>query len=203
LLLVLAGIAFSLVAMPKLDYAETIRTAIEGRGIAMDESAIESQIALMERFGWVFGLLGVLLFQPAGILLIALLYWGAFKILGSEMGFRTGLAVTLHCMMPLAVATLVSLPVLVGRDSLTSEELQQGLLLSNLGFLAGDDTPAWAATALRCIDFFSLWIFTLYALGFRAATRLRAGTVTATVIAFWVVWCVGKIAWAAVASAFA
>lgn len=202
LCLVLVGTAFALTTTPKLDYGATVRDALEGRGIAMDEAAIESQVAIMERFGWVFGLLGTVVFQPLSFLLIALLFWIAFKLLGSEMKFLTSFAVTLHSLLPLAIAGLASIPVALGRDALTAEELQQGLLLSNLGFLAGEDAPAWAAAALRCFDFFSLWVLALYVIGFRAATRLRAGTVTGTAIALWIAWCLVKIVWSAVAAMF-
>jgi hypothetical protein len=43
LCLVLAATAFGLVATPKLDYGATIREALEGRGVAMDESAVETR----------------------------------------------------------------------------------------------------------------------------------------------------------------
>jgi hypothetical protein len=202
LCLVLAAGAFVLVATPKLDYGETIREALEGRNITLEDTAVDSQIAIMERFGWAFALLGVVVFQPAGFLLIALLFWIVFKLLGSDMRFPTGLSVTVHGLLPLAVAALVSLPVALGRDSLTAEELQSGLLLSNLGFLAGEDAPAWLAAALRCIDFFSLWILALYVLGFRIATRLPAGTVTVTAVVLWIAWCGVKVGFSALSAMF-
>jgi hypothetical protein len=202
LVLILTATAVGVVATSKIDYGEAMRATLEERGVDVPEADLDRGVALMQRFGWVFALFGTLVFQPAGFLLIALLYWIVFKILGSDMKFPTGLSVTLHSMLPFAIAAVASLPVAIGRESLTAEELQTGLLLSNLAFLAGEDAPAWIAAALRCIDFFGLWSLALVILGFRAATRLRAGTVTATAVACWIAWCLIKIGFVAVSSLF-
>ena len=202
LVLMLAGIAFGVVATTKIDYGETIRATLEARGVDMPEADFDRGVALAERFAWVFALLGSLVFQPAGLLLMALVFWIVFKLLGSEMSYRHGLSVTLHASLPFALVAIASIPVVMGREFLTAEELQGGLLLSNLGFLAGEDAPAWLGAALRCIDFFGLWVLALFTIGFRAATKLRPSTVTATVVALWIAWCAVKVGWAGVTSMF-
>jgi hypothetical protein len=202
LVLLLAGIAFSVVATSKIDYGETIRTTLEARGVDMPEADFDRGVALAERFAWVGALVGTLVFQPAGLLLMALLFWIVFKLLGSEMSYRHGLSVTLHASLPFALVAIASLPVVIGRESLTAEELQGGVLLSNLGFLAGEDSPAWLGAALRCIDFFGLWALALFTIGYRAATKLRPATVTVTVVALWISWCAVKVGWAGVTAMF-
>jgi len=202
LLCVLAtGVVLSLVMTTRLDYSEVIRSAVEQRGVTLTDQQIDQQVAMMNRFGWVFGLLGVLIFQPVGFLVTAFVFWLLFKLQTSEMDYRTSLAVTLHGLLPLALASLLTLFVVLRRDSISLEELQGGrVLLSNLGALAPEGSGKLVRAALARLDFFSVWIFVLYGIGFRAASGLRRGAVTATVAGAWIAWYLMKVGWTALFS---
>ncbi len=196
--LIAVGIGLNLVLAPKLDYGAAVRQAIEARGVSINEEQIDTQVQVMERFGWLIGLLGVVVFQPVGFALIALVFWMAFKILGSEMQYRPSLGVTVHAMLPLVIATLVTTALVFGRETVTVTELQDGVVKSNLSFLAGEDASATVKAALRGIDFFKLWSLGLLVIGYRAATRLGGSTVTFTVVALWAVWFAIRVGWAAI-----
>jgi hypothetical protein len=198
LALVLAGVLASLVISPKLDYAQMMLDAVEERGTSgASEEQLENVAELMGRFGWVMGLLGAVVFQPVGYLLVALLFFLVFKVLGSEMGFARSLAVTVHALLPLLVASLLTVLVVLRREELTLDELRAGLLASNLGVLAPEGAGKLLRGALRHLDFFSLWIMVLFVIGFRAATRLSGSTAVGVVGAVWALWYLGKVGWGA------
>src|SRR5690349_15540750 len=50
---------------------------------------------------------------------LAALFLGIFKLLGSEITFKQSLSTYLYGSMPLAVAALINLPLLLARDSVT------------------------------------------------------------------------------------
>ena len=198
IVLMLAGAAANVVLAPKIDYGQAISAEMEKRGQELSEDELEQAVSMMEKFGWVFGLVGVLIVQPVALLLVAAVFWGAFKLLGSEMGFKTSLATTVHAMVPMLLATLLMISLGAGRENLTQDELAGGMVMSNLGFLADEDSSPVVKAALRGIDFFSLWILALLVIGYRMMAGVDKSKATALVIVLWLVWFVGKIGWAGI-----
>ncbi len=201
LLMITGAIAAGLVTQ-KMDFADVIQTRIEQQGQDVPEEQIEQIVSLMERFGWVFGLLGAVIFQPLGYLIVALVLFLAFKMAG-EIDFQRAFSVTLHSMMPFVILTLLTIGLIFGRESIDAQMLQtQGLVLSNLGFLASTESPPALAALLRSFDFFTLWVLVLLTLGFSTVAKVK--TVNSAVIVFgsWVAWVVVKVGWAAVTAMF-
>jgi hypothetical protein len=202
-LLVLAGAAFFFAIAPKVDFQEMVRVSMEQQGRSVDGPEMERIMAFSESIAYFGTLAAFVVFQPIGILIVSLLFWMVFKVLGSTIDFRTSVAVTVHSLVPLLVMTLVSIVVTIPREAISLEALQNGsLVMSNLGFLAGEETSPLVAAVLRGIDFFSLWVLVLYVIGFRAATGLKSSTVTAVVVTLWLFWFAIKVAGAAVGAMF-
>ena len=205
ILILLVGTLAGLAMVPKIDYSETIREAVERQGQTIDaeaEEEIQQGVEIMERFGWVFALLGSLVFQPLGILVTVLIFWLVFKTLGSDLSFGDSLSVVAHALMPLVIASVITLAIGFGRESLTAEELQVGLVASNPAAFLGDDASATLVALLRQFDFFSFWILFLFITGFTAVSRLKPATVAGTTIAIWILWMLSKFGFAMVGNLF-
>lgn len=195
-LVLLTGVMTMLV-MQRADMEEMIRARIEQSGREVPAEAVEQQVEMMERFGWVFGLLGAVV-TPVMYLAGAAVLLAIFKLLGSDLGFPQSLSTFLYGMAPWIVASLLALPVLLSRDSLTVEEMQSGtVLMSNLSFLAPEDAGAGLRAALSAIDVFSLWTLVLLAIGYRIVARVSTGTAAGVLVGLWLVWVLGKVGLAA------
>ncbi len=193
---VLTG-AVSTLIMQKADMGEMIRARIEASGREVPAEAIDQQVEFMEKFGWIFGVVGVV-FTPVIHVLCAALFLGVFRLLGSEVGFKHSLSTYLYGMAPWFWASLLSVPILWSRGSLTMEEVERGgALLSNLAFLAPEDAGAALKAALASLDLFSVWAIILLSIGYRVVARVSAGAAAGTVVGLWLVWVLGKIGWAA------
>jgi hypothetical protein len=135
---------------------------------------------------------------PLFYVLTALLFWVTLRLLGSEMDFRRSLSVTLHGIMPLGVAALIGIPVALGRDTISMEELQSGqFLMSNLGFLASEETSKAVLALLTSVDVFSIWCIALLTIGYQIVARVSRGTALGTVLALWIVGVLIKVGMAA------
>ncbi len=131
-------------------------------------------------------------------LIAALMYWLAFKLLGSDLSYKASLSVNLHAAMPSAIASLLSLPVILGKESLGYDDVKTGTFLaSNLAFLAPEDSPAWVAAALGSLDFFALWSLVLAIIGYREAARVSPKAAAVTVTVIWLLFVGLRVGWAA------
>jgi hypothetical protein len=90
--------------------------------------------------------------------------------------------------MPNAVSSLLTIPVILGRQEIDVAEAQHGLLASHLGLLAPADAPVWMTALLARVDLFSLWALVLLAVGFRVVAGLSKGASAAIVALLWLFW---------------
>jgi hypothetical protein len=140
--------------------------------------------------------------QPAGYLIMALLFFLAFKVAG-EIDFPRAFSVTLYSLMPYVILSLITVVLLLGRDTLDAQTLQrEGLLMSNLAFLASDESSPAVIALLRSFDFFTLWVLVLMSIGFAIVAKVKTGTSAAIVFGIWFLWVIGKVGWAAITSSF-
>jgi hypothetical protein len=136
----------------------------------------------------------VIVFQPIAVAVVAFVFYLVFRVTGSEQRYEQSLAVTTHSFLPLAVAALLSIPLLLSRGSLSNEELMTGgMLASNLGFLAGEDASPAMRAFLQSLDFFSLWSIVLLGIGYVRTTKLPGLSVTISVVAMWGLWILARV----------
>ena len=166
----------------------------QGREMPADGPSPE---AMVEMSKW-FGVIGALLVSPLVYAVMALLFWVSLRMLGSEMDFVRSLSVAIHGSVPLGVAALIGIPVALGRGEISMEELQGGqFLMSNLGFLAGDETSAVVRALLTSVDLFSIWCIILLTIGYRIVGRVSRGAALAVTLAVWGFGVLLKVAMAA------
>lgn len=192
---VLLALAVTAVVTPRLDIGEVMRASMEESGREVDAEQLESMTAFMEKFQWPMAIGSALIFQPAMYFLLALIFWVTFKVLGGELGYKTSLAVTLHGLVPGAVAALLSIPVVLGSESLDYETVKSGsLLASNAAVFAPEDAGPALTSVLGSLDVFSLWTMALLVIGYRLAAKVTRGTAIGAVVGLWLVYVLGKAA---------
>lgn len=196
-ILMLLGILTSTLAFGKMDVAQAVREQFAARGQTANQEQIDQGVTFFDDLRGVAVLITLLGF-PLIMMAVALVFWFAFQLAGQEMNYGTSLSVTLHGMMPMAVASLLTLPVILNRDSITQREMMSGnVLVSNLSFLASSDAaPAWVAL-LSSIDLFSLWTVILLVIGYRAAANTSTAKACAVVPLVWLGYISIKIGWQA------
>jgi hypothetical protein len=191
--LVLLGAAAGYLVFQKLDMAEVISQSMADRGQQATDEEIERATEMAERFGWVGALVGTLVVAPLGYLLFALVFWVVFKLQGGEFDYRTSLSVTLHGLMPTAVYSLLSLPVIYSRQTIGIEESQRGVLFSNLAPLAPEEAGTALTALLASIDLFTIWCLVLFAIGYSIVGRISKTSAGVTVVLLWIVYVVIKV----------
>ncbi len=186
ILLVLLGVAAVWTGFSKLDAQDVIR-GLEEQGRQLPPSAAADPERLMNLMRW-SSVAGAALFAPLLYLALAGIFLVSFRLLGSELTYRQSLATTVHGMLPMAVAAGIGIVVGLFREGVSMRELESGgLVMSHLGFLAGDDASAVTRALLTSVDLFSIWCLFLLALGFRLVAKVGRGKATATVTTVWLV----------------
>ncbi|HET9767459.1 MAG TPA: Yip1 family protein [Thermoanaerobaculia bacterium] len=190
LVLALSPLLGGLVAKPKIDWEEVARHQIERSAVDLTPAQVEQQVEITAKIGPFF-IYAAPVFMLVGVLLFALVFWGAFTLAGGEPGFKRSLAVTVHAMMPMVVAGLLAVPVILGMDTIPPEVLETGgYLKSNLGAFAPEGAGIVLVTFLSKIDVFTIWCLVLCAIGFTHAAKVKARTAAITVGLLWLVWVV-------------
>jgi hypothetical protein len=169
------------------DFRDVIVQSLKEKGRDVPEAQLEPQIQMMEKAGPAISTVSAPVFITVFLLIGALIYWTAFKLLGSDFSFKTSLAMTAHAAMPAVISALLTLPVLLSRTApLGYADVKTGSFLrSNLAFLAPENAPAWLTALYASVDFFSLWGLVLTIIGYKAASRLSTRPVALTVILVW------------------
>jgi hypothetical protein len=182
--LLVLGVTFAAVAFGKVTPEEFLRSVeAQGRGVPpqMQEDP-ERFLATMQWIqvgaGTVFAV--AFYFGAAGLFLVL------FRLLGSDLRYAQSLSTTVHGLLPLGVSALAGIAVVAGRAEITLDELQAGsLLLSNLGFLAGEETGKAARALLGSADLFALWSAWLLATGYAIVARVSRGAAWGVVGSLW------------------
>jgi hypothetical protein len=196
LLMLLGGTASFLVQM-KIDPVEATRTQVERMKVDIPPEQVEKMIRDAENRTTgtkaAFAVAGGLV-QGVVLVIVAAIFLGALRLFGSEIDFVRSLSTTLHAYMPLAVAGLLNIPLLMGRETVTFDEATQGgVLLSSLAALAPEDASSMLKVLLGSVDLFTVWTVILLALGFRIVGRVSTAVASGIVILFWLIYIGGKL----------
>ena len=201
LALMLAAAAVGFVSGQRTDYRDVIVQSSRDQGQDVDEAQMKPAIEMMEKAGPAIAAVTTPLFVVGLMLIAALLYWVAFKLLGSDFSYKSSLAVSLYASMPVVVSLLLSIPVILSRSTITYADMKKSggtFLQSNLAFLAPEDAPSWLTALYASLDFFSLWSLALSIIGYRALSRKPTQSVAITVIVIWLIFVAIRVGWAAV-----
>lgn len=136
---------------------------------------------------------------PAWLLLVGLLYWGAFLALGAELNYLKTMQVVGWAQVPYWINGLLACGVFFLKDPNELDPMNP--VFSNVAFfLSREETPGWLMSLLGSVDLFALWVVLLYILGFSALGRISKGKAAGIVLAIFAAKVLIKVAFAAVFS---
>ena len=180
------SIGVTAVLLPKIDYEQLTRQAIQKRGQTVPEDRIASIVEQQKKFGglfgWVFGTASPVVVS----LLTAVVIWGAFKAFGWETRFPQAFGVTTHAFLPGSLKAALLLFLITRQETVNPQALGD-LLASNLGFLVPADSSKPLHSLLSSFDIFSLWSLVLFVIGFAAAARVKRGAAAGIIVTLWLV----------------
>lgn len=145
---------------------QAAQLSVEAKERQVDVSAKISPI-----IAYVFGLL----IPVCGILVIALVLWGAFSIMaGVGTNYKTALAIVSHAVVPASVvSTILFITVLflkpVGMFDLDNP------IATNVAALLADDASKWLVALCKNLDLLELWKLVLLSIGFAAVSPKKLG----------------------------
>jgi len=192
LLLMLLGTAVGFLTTQRMDFDEVVRQRAAQQHQELSAEDLDRGVQMTKKIAPGFALVGGLFFFPAGFLLLALIFWTFFRLLGSDLTYPASLSTTLYSLVPNAVSMALTLPLIFGRETISQQDAQRGILLSNLAVFAPEGSGAVVRALLGSVDFFSLWVLILLSLGYRIVARVSGTAATCTVVVLWLLWVAGK-----------
>jgi len=185
----------------RIDMAQVIRHRLEAAGSQPSLEQIDQSVETMKKLQPYLALFQGLVATPAVYLVCALLFWVAFKLLGSDMSYKASFATCLYGLLPLAlVQALLAIPVIWSRASFTQDEARSGsFLISNLAAWAPEGIGAVARTLLGSADVFSAWAIVLLVIGYRIVAGVSRAAATGVVLGIWLLGVALKVALVAIA----
>lgn len=201
-LFVIIGYATMFVSMPHYDFdaafaqqAETMKKQNPNMSDAdLDRMASFSK-ATMKVIQFIGPLLGA-----AWWAILALILFGAFRIMGGDLGFKQAFSATLYAWVPLTIFSIVLAVVVVLRKSVDPTEMAT-IVKSNPAFLVDMKEQPVLHSLLASLDVFTIWTVVLLIFGFAAASKFSRAKSAAIVVALWVVMIVIKVGFAALTAA--
>lgn len=124
---------------------------------------------------------------------LAAILLGMFNLVGgTQLGFKTSLAVVTHSFLPGLISGPLGILVILLKDPSTVD--LQNLVASNAGAFLPSEAPRWQIALLGSLDLFSFWIMILLAMGYRAAApkKLSFGTALISIFGLWLLYVLAK-----------
>ena len=135
-----------------------------------------------------------------GYLIIALVVWGACRMMGGEGNFKQAFSATLYAHFPRVVLGIVSAIVIMSRGMVDPSTLAT-VVKSSPAFLVDMKEQPVLFSLLASFELFQIWTIVLLILGFAALTRLSRAKTAAIIISLWVILLVVKLGFAALGAA--
>src|SRR6201746_2096563 len=154
------------------DMRQSVQQRMEKSGQQATPEQVDRAMTVAAKFSAVIPWL-VPAFLVIIALLIALLFFGAFRFFGgSEISYKSSFSTAVHAFLPGIVAALLTLPVILTHQHLKLKDVQGGnLLASNAGAFAPDNVGPAARALLTSVDFFSIWTLILLVIGYKATAK--------------------------------
>jgi len=156
------------------------------------EQRIEAGAKFTTPFIYAVGVCG----PVVGMLIFALVFWGAFSLFGgASTNFSTAFGITAHAFMTGLVSSPLLILVLFLKDPSAIDP--NNPLASNIAAVFPDDSPQWLVALGKSFDVFTFWTLILLAIGFAATSPKKLKGAKPYVVAFsvWAVYVVLRVGW--------
>lgn len=191
------SVGITAVLMPKIDYEQLTRQAMQKRGQTVSEdrlaTIVEQQKKFGGLFGWVFGVASPTIVS----LIVAVVLWGSFKAFGWDTRFSQAFGVTTHAFLPGCLKAVLLLFLITRQETVNPQALGD-LLTSNLGFLVPMESSKPLHSLLSSFDIFSLWSLCLFVIGFAAAAKIKRGAAAGIIVTLWLLVVALGVGWNAI-----
>jgi len=197
-LIMLISIAVSMVILPHIDVAASVRQQMESKPNITEEK-IQQAVSIgtkMAKFNTVITIVvvAVVLLIMAAVLLLA------FRLFGGEGTFRQAFAVTVYSAIPSALLSIILAIIVLTRGMMTQQDMML-MLKSNVGAFLDPQTNPVLFAFLKSIDVFTIWRLILLIIGFSYVSKLSRGRSATIVISLWLVVVLFQVAFAAIGAA--
>lgn len=203
LLLIVVGIASALLVMPHLDFDALVEQQAEMMK-KRNPNVSDADLAQMGRFTKAMAKVGGYvspLVIVVGYLVIALVLWGAFRLMGGGGDYKHALSTTLWAYMPRMLLGGIIGTVIVMARGMVDPTQMAAVVKSSPAFLVDIKEQPVLFSLLSSLDIFILWTLFLLVLGFSIVSRLSRAKSAAIVITLWLVTVVVKLGFAAMGAA--
>ena len=187
------------VVVPRIDFETALREQMAETNRTMAKEDVDRIVrfstAAARMMAYVSPLLNLLFFVViAAVLLLA------FRLLGGEGTFKQAFSVSLYAWLPLLLLGIVTSIVLLGRGSVSADEMGS-VVMSHLGFFVDREANPVLFAVLSSIELFTIWTIALFIIGFSFVSRTSIGKSGAIVLTLWAVMILFKIGFAALTAA--
>jgi hypothetical protein len=157
------------------------------------QQQIEGGAKFSPPFTYAIGLLGPIL----GVLIIGLVMWGAYSLLGgASTNFSTAFSITAHAFLTGLISSPLFILILYLKPYGTAD--LENPVAANLAALLPDDSAKWLVALGKSIDLFTFWTLILLAIGFAAVNpkKLKGSKSFSIALTVWAVFVACRMGWA-------
>jgi len=199
LLSTILSVAVSVVINQRMNWREFMSQQIEKSPRAAQLSAeqkqqqIEGGAKITPIVTYTIGFLGPIL----GLLIIGLVMWGAYSLLGgANTNFTTSIAITAHAFLTGLISSPLLILIFYLKDPSTID--LENPLASNIAAILPDDSAKWLVALCKSFDVFSFWTMILLAIGFAATSpkKLKGSKPYMIVFGLWAAFVICRVGWA-------
>jgi hypothetical protein len=191
------GVSFSI--NQRINWREFMSQQIEKSPQAAQMSAeqkqqrIEGGAKFSPPFTYAIGLCGPIFFA----LVIALVMWGAYSLLGGvSTNFSTAFSITSHAFLTGLVSSPLLILILYLKPYGTAD--LENPIAANLAAFLPEDSVKWLFALCKSFDLFTLWTLVLLAMGFAAVNpkKLKGSKPYTIAFSVWAVFVLCRMGWA-------
>jgi hypothetical protein len=195
----LLSVVVSVAINQRINWREFMSQQIEKSPRAANLSAeqkqqqIEAGAKFTPPFTYAVGFLGPIL----GLLIISLVLWGGYSLLGgASTNFTTSMAITAHAFLTSLISSPLLILTLYLKDPGTVD--LENPLASNIAAFLPDESAKWLVALCKSIDVFSIWTMILLAIGFAATSpkKLKGSKPYMIVFGLWAAFVICRVGWA-------
>ncbi|HEX6085083.1 MAG TPA: Yip1 family protein, partial [Thermoanaerobaculia bacterium] len=203
LILTLFGFLTTALVMPRMDMDAMVAEQgemLKKQNPNMSDSDVERVGRMSKAMGKVSGWIGPLLII-IGYVVIALVLWGAFRLMGGDGDYKQALSTTLYAYVPrMILGGLIAVVILMLREPINPMDIPS-VVKTSPAFLADRTEQPVLFSLLGSFDIFVLWSIYLLTVGFSKLARVSKMKAAAIIITLWLVTVVVKLGFAALGAA--
>jgi hypothetical protein len=198
-LLIVIGIASTIVLVPRMDFETMMRTQMQQSGRQMKEADMDRVVRMGKAFATTTAYASPVL-AIAFYVLIAGILLLAFRLFGGEGTFTQALSVTLYSWVPLTLFSIILALVAFSHGTIDPATVAT-VVKSNPAFLVDFNEQRVLYALLSSFDVFVIWTLILLTFGFSAVSKLSKGVSVAIVFSLWIAGVIVKVGFAAMGAA--